>query len=133
VATLLFAAVVSAAELYQQGSSLFQTGKFEEAAARFEQARQLTPQDARVLKALGTSYAAFGDHERASEPLERSCRIDSGLEDVCYYHARNLYALNRFESAIAVLRRLLRNDRHPWRIHLGIAQASEGLGRAEEA
>jgi Flp pilus assembly protein TadD len=77
-------AIVSAAELYRQGSTLFQSGRFSEPAARFEQARRLAPDDARILKALGTSYAASSDYQRANEPFDRACAIDPRLEDACY-------------------------------------------------
>jgi tetratricopeptide (TPR) repeat protein len=134
LARALFAvAMVSAAELYRQGNALFQTGNFSAAAARFEQARLLAPDEVRILKALGASYAALNDYERANEPLGRACAIDPKLEDACYFYARSLYALNRFEPAIAELRKALRSDRQPWRIHLGVAQASQGLGQGEQA
>jgi Flp pilus assembly protein TadD len=134
IAAALFAALaVTAAELYQQGSALFQKGQIADAAARFEQARQLAPNDARIAKALGVSHAALGDYERAHEPLERACALDSQLADACYFYGRNLYALNRFGPALVILKKVLRSDAKPWRVHLAIAQSLEGLGQGDSA
>lgn len=129
----LLAFALSAAELYQQGSAYFEKGQFAEAAKAFEQARQLAPKDARIAKALGVSYAAMTEYERANEPLDRACALDPSLEDACYFFGRNLYALNRFHPALEALQKALRATHAPGRVHLGIAQAHEGLGEAAEA
>jgi Flp pilus assembly protein TadD len=134
VSVVVFAAfAVSAAELYQQGTALFENARFAEAARLFEQARQLSPKDPRLAKALGVSYAAMADYERANEPLGQACAIDASLEDACYFYGRNLYALNRFEPALAALKKGLRGSRSVWRVHLGLAQAHEGLGQPDQA
>ena len=130
IAVLAFA---SAAELFQQGTVLFQNGHYKTAAERFAQAAEAAPKDARMWKALGVAYAAMSDYELADAPLERACKLDPSLDDACYYYGRNLYALNRFAPALSVLRKALRNDRAPWRVHLGVAQASEALGEAGQA
>jgi Flp pilus assembly protein TadD len=65
-AVALAAFALSAVELYEQGTALFQSGKLAEAAQRFEEASRLAPKDARIWKALGVSYAATADYERAS-------------------------------------------------------------------
>jgi Flp pilus assembly protein TadD len=133
VPVVLATMALTATELYQEGSTLFQKGRLTDAAARFEQARQLAPNDARIAKALGVSHAALGDYERANEPLERACTLDAKLPDACYFYGRNLYALNRFGPALTVLKKTLRSDSRPWRVHLAIAQALEGLGRGDDA
>jgi Flp pilus assembly protein TadD len=129
----LLAFALSAAELYQQGTASFQKGNVAEAAQRFEEASRLAPTDARIWKALGASYASLGDYERANEPFTQACKLDASLEDACYYLGRNLYALNRFEPALTALNKGVRATRHPWRVHLGIAQAYEGLGDARQS
>ncbi|HYZ85614.1 MAG TPA: tetratricopeptide repeat protein [Bryobacteraceae bacterium] len=126
-------ALFSVDALYRQGTALFQSGKYAEAAELFEQASRAAPSDARVWKALGASRAAMGDYQRADEPFQQACKLDPALEDACYFYGRNLYALNRFEPALEVLRNILPRDRAPWRVYLGIAQASEALGRAKQA
>ena len=133
VAVVFAAMALTASELYQQGSALFQKGQLTDAAVRFEQASQLAPNDARIAKALGVSHAALGDYQRANDPLERACTLDANLPDACYFYGRNLYALNRFEPALTVLKKALRSDARPWRVHLAIAQALEGLGRGDGA
>jgi Flp pilus assembly protein TadD len=133
VAAVFAAMALTASELYQQGSALFQQGRVADAAALFGQARQLAPNDARIVKALGVSHAALGDYERANEPLERACALDSNLADACYFYGRNLYALNRFGPALSILKKALRSDAKPWRLHLAIAQALEGLGEGSNA
>jgi Flp pilus assembly protein TadD len=120
-------------DLYEQGSALFRSGRFAEAAAVFEKAVNASPKDARLWKAVGASYAAMADYERANEPFSRACSLDPSLEDACYYYGCNLYALNRFEPAIGPLRQALRIQKRPWRVHLTLAQSSEALGRVEEA
>ena len=124
---------LSAAELLQQGTALFEKGSVAEAAQRFEEASRLQPKDARIWKALGVSYAALGDYQRANEPFQQACNLDVSLEDACYYLGRNLYALNRFEPALTALRKGLRATRRPWRVHVAIAQAQEGLGNPRDA
>jgi tetratricopeptide (TPR) repeat protein len=129
----LVAFALSAAELYQQGTVLFQTGKIPEAAQSFQEASRLAPKDARIWKALGVCYAAQADYERANEPFKQACTLDPSLDDACYFFGRNLYALNRFEPALPALNKALRASRQPWRVHLGIAQANEGLANPRDA
>ena len=67
-------------DLYEQGSALFRSGRFAEAAAVFEKAVNASPKDARLWKAVGASYAAMADYERANEPFSRACSLDPSLE-----------------------------------------------------
>ncbi|HYP06264.1 MAG TPA: tetratricopeptide repeat protein, partial [Bryobacteraceae bacterium] len=129
----LAAFALSATELYQHGIALFEKGDPQAAAHRFEEARALAPKDARIWRALGVSYAAMLDHQRATEPFRQACTLDPALTDACYYYGRNLYALNRFEPAIAALNKGMRAARSPWQVHLGLAQAYEGLGDAKQS
>jgi Flp pilus assembly protein TadD len=128
---LLFAANVD--ELYKRGVEAFERGQAAEAVQVLNQAAELAPDNAQVWKALGVVYASRGDFERAADPFSKACALASQLRDACYFHARNLYALNRFEPSLAVLRKALPYDHSPWRIHLGIAQALEALARPQEA
>jgi len=118
---------------YERGAALFAGGRYDEAIAVLARVSREHPSDARVWKALGVTYAAKADYALALDPLQRACALNPRLEDACYFEARALYALDRFEDSIAVLRAELPRDASPWRIHLGIAQASEALGRAAEA
>jgi Flp pilus assembly protein TadD len=125
--------LASAEELYKRGVELFQQGQTEQAAAALGEAARLAPRNPQVWKVLGVVYASAGDYERALEPFEKACSIAPGLEDACYYHGRNLYALNRFGPALDALGKALARDRDSPKVHLGIAQSQEALGKAEVA
>jgi tetratricopeptide (TPR) repeat protein len=129
-ALLLFA---SAEELYKRGVDLFQNGKADAAAASLTEAARLAPGNAQIWKVLGVVYASSADYERAREPFEKACSLAPRLEDACYFHGRNLYALNRFVPALEALEKALARDRNAPKIHLGVAQTHEALGNAEQA
>ena len=90
------------------------------------------PSTAEEWKKLGVSYASQGKHEEAGEPFREACRMAPDDPDACYFHGRNLYALNRFGSALKVLEEQLRR-RSDGRVLLAAAQALEALGRASES
>jgi Flp pilus assembly protein TadD len=131
LAALLLAA--SPDELYRRGVDSFQKGDFTHAAEALSEAARLAPRNAQIWKVLGVVYASSGDYERALEPFERACSLEPSLPDACYYHGRNLYALNRFAPALPALEKALAGDRNSPKIHLGLAQAHEALGQAEAA
>jgi tetratricopeptide (TPR) repeat protein len=115
---------------YDQGVARFQQGDLAGAVPFLTRAAEARPKDAQVWKALGVAYAAQKMYREAERPLARSCELDRTLEDACYFYARTLYAMDRFESSIRVLRRAGGNS---WKVQLGMAQALEALGRADEA
>lgn len=125
--------LATADKLYQQGVDLFQRGEHDRAIAALESAAKLRPKDAQTWKALGVVHAAREDYEGARKPFESACALEPKLEDACYFHGRNLYALNLFQPAVEVLKKSLAQDSKPWRVRLGIAQAEEALGRASDA
>jgi tetratricopeptide (TPR) repeat protein len=130
-AALALFLAADAQEAYRRGVEAFQRGDSASAILALTQAAGLAPDNAHIQKALGVAYASAGDFEHAAEPFARACALAPKLVDACYYHARNLYALNRFEPSLEALRKALPDDRAPWRIHLAIGQALEALGRAE--
>jgi Tfp pilus assembly protein PilF len=127
------AAQTDAEKAFRTGAALFERGKIRESIAHFETAVRLSPDTLSYVKALGVAYAALGEYELAEPFLGHACELDPKLEHACYYHGRTLYALNRFEPAIASLQAALPHDAKPWRIHLALGQAMEALGRAEPA
>lgn len=133
MAAVLLLMLASADELYRRGVEAFQSGRHDAAIESLAQAAKLAPKNAQIWKVLGVVHASREDYERAAEPFERACKLAPNLVDACYFEGRNLYALNRFEPALASLRKALPTDRRPWRVHLGIAQALEALGRAGES
>ena len=77
------------------------------------------------------TYAAQEKYELAEQPFRRACEIDPKEPDACYYWARTLYSLSRFEAAL----RAYEKDAKPWRgkTLLGMALALEALDRDSEA
>jgi tetratricopeptide (TPR) repeat protein len=138
-AALLAAAFLSAPAVsaqnsdYDLGVALFQKGEPQAAIPYLLKAVQSQPSQARGWKALGVVYAAMGKYALSEEPFAKACNLDPHLEDACYYYGRALYALDRFEPSLDVLRRALRYEPKAWKIRLGIAQALEALGQAREA
>lgn len=130
---LLALAADTAEDNYRRGVQAFERGQTQEAIPLLREAAKLAPNNAQVWKVLGVVYASLEDFEQAAGPFERACLLEPKLVDACYYHGRNLYALNRFEPSLRVLRMALPGDRAPWRVHLGIAQALEALGQAADA
>lgn len=108
---------------------LIQHGKNAEAVFLLERAAASEPKQARVRSALGVAYASQGMYDLAEPQFHKACALDSKLGEACYYEARALYAMDRFEQSIAVLRHIPES----WQVDLAIAQAQEGLGNGVEA
>jgi tetratricopeptide (TPR) repeat protein len=115
---------------YDHGVALFERGDVAAAVPYLARAAQQHPRNAQAWKALGVSYAAQKMYREAEGSLHRACRLDPKLEDACYFYARALYALDRFEESLAALGRA---DHESWKVQLGMAQALEALSRAAEA
>jgi tetratricopeptide (TPR) repeat protein len=130
VAALL--AQESGEALYQRGLELFRERKLDEAATVLTEAVRQAP-SARAWKALGVVFATAQNYVLAEPAFREACRIDSKEQDACYFHARALYALDRYEPSVEALKRASPAERDPARIELGMAQAIEALGRAPEA
>ncbi len=83
-----------------------------------------------MWKALGVAYAAGKEYAQAEPPFRRACGLDAKLEDACYFHARVLYALDRYEESLKALEQASRGE---WKVRLAMAQALEALGNADRA
>lgn len=129
IAVVLFLAVSA----YDEGIRLFDQGRYADAAIAFQRAVEANPSDAQAWKSLGVAYAAESKYERSEPAFARACNLNPKLLDACYFHARALYSLNRFEPSLKVLRAIVSTDPKPWRVHLGIAQDLEALGKYSEA
>ena len=88
--------------------------------------------DARCWKALGVGYASQSRYDQAEKPFQKACELNPKLEDACLYYGRTLYLLNRFEPAIAVLRRFSKAGPSS-EAHRIMALSLEALSRAAEA
>ncbi len=111
----------------------WKAGRAGKAEAELKAILREQPSRAAAWKWLGVVYASESRHELAEQPFREACRLDPRDPDGCYFHGRNLYALDRFEAAIEALEAALGGDPQPWRIHLAVAQSLEALGRAAEA
>jgi Flp pilus assembly protein TadD len=115
---------------YQQGVALFEKGDSAGAIPFLTRAASADPKNAQKWKALGVAYAAQQKYSEAESPFARACELDAMLPDACYFYARALYALDRYEASLAALDRA---DSHFWKVRLARAQALEALGRAGAA
>lgn len=115
---------------YEQGVALFQKGDPAGAVAYLTRAAEAHPRDAQTWKALGVAYAAQKKYADAERPFARACELDAKLPDSCYFWARALYALDRYDASLAALEHA---DARSWRVRLARAQALEALGRAVPA
>ena len=115
---------------YEQGVALFERGQFAVALPYLERAAKADPQNAQKWKAVGVTYAALKQYREAEETLGRACRLDHKVPDACYFHARALYALDRYEDALAALQHA---DPRNWRARLARAESLDALGRATPA
>ena len=75
----------------------------------------------------------MGDYTRAEEPLHRACLLNPRLPDACLYFGRTLYLLDRFETALDVLRKVRERDPQNGQIVRIEALCLSALGRAAEA
>ena len=133
LAVLLSVGAFAQSSDYEIGVALIQKGQMDAAASVLARASESQPRDPRIWKALGVAYAAQKMYPLAEPAFQRACELAPRLEDACYYHARALYALDRYEDALAALNRILAVEPKGWRIPLAIAQALEALGRAPDA
>jgi tetratricopeptide (TPR) repeat protein len=112
---------------YDDGVLRFQKGDLGGAVSLLNRAARQDSGNAQVWKALGSAYAAQKLYEQAESSFRRACELDPHLKDACYYHARSLYALDRFGPSLEVLQRAVAIDPTSCNIHLAIAQTLEAL------
>ncbi len=85
---------------------------------------------AQEWKELGVTYAQAQDYLSAETAFGKACTLEPKLLDACYYWARTLYALNRFEASLDALNKTAAKDS---RTLTAKAQCHEALGHHEEA
>jgi Flp pilus assembly protein TadD len=115
---------------YEQGVALFDSGQFAAALPFLDRAAKADPQNAQKWKAVGVTYAALKKYVDAEETLGRACRLDYKVPDACFFYARTLYALDRYEDSLAALEHA---DPRSWRARLARAVALEALSRPDRA
>jgi tetratricopeptide (TPR) repeat protein len=79
----------------------------------------------------GNDVCAQAKFALSEPPFRRACEIDPKELDVCYYWARTLFSLSRFDAAL----RAYEKDVRPWRgkTLLGMALALDALNRELDA
>ncbi|MDX1981698.1 MAG: tetratricopeptide repeat protein [Bryobacteraceae bacterium] len=130
---LLVASSALQASVFQEGVRLAELGKWAEAREKFAAAAAASPGDAAAWKALGVSAGKLDDYAGAEEALHRACRLDAKLADACYYWARSLYVMNRFEEAVSALRQAMKVEGGRARLWTALGEAHEAAGRPREA
>jgi tetratricopeptide (TPR) repeat protein len=130
LAALVAACAFAQTSDYEQGVAHFQKGDLTAAIPFLTRAADAHPRDAQMWKALGVAYAARQDYASAEPALRLACELDAKLEDACYFQARALYAMDRYDASLKALER---DGRGTWKVRLARAQALEALGMAERA
>src|SRR5690348_4071887 len=85
--------------LLQEGRNAFGEKDWVKAERLFQEAVRALPNRVWPYKWLGMTYAAQEKYELAEQPFRRACEMDPKEPDACYYWARTLYSLSRFEAA----------------------------------
>jgi Tfp pilus assembly protein PilF len=129
VEALLILVLAQSAD-YQQGVALIDRGDPAAAIPLLTRAIEADPKNAQSWKALGVAHAALKQYSEAEAAFGRACTIDYKTPDACFFQARALYALGRYEETLTSLAHA---DPRSWRARLARAEALEALGKAGEA
>ncbi len=114
---------------FAAGAKAFAAHRYGEAAAALSRAVVAQPDNAHWWKALGAAQAARASYPLAAEAFARACLLDPAEPDACFFRARALYALDRYQAAWDVLQRLRSSDPDPARVEEALAESAEALGR----
>jgi adenylate cyclase len=114
----------------------FFTGDYETAIDLADRAVACNPNLARAWRLRGWTYRTAGQHEEAIRSWERGIRLDP-LDPWLYITlagiGQSLIELRRFDEAVAVTKKALRQNSSASHIHRGLVSALAHLGRDAEA
>jgi tetratricopeptide (TPR) repeat protein len=79
-------------------------------------------------KLAGVEFAKRGDYRQAEPHFQRACAQDPQEPDACYFQARALYALDRFQESLEVLSKRARTT-VLWKHEAAIGQALDALNQ----
>jgi eukaryotic-like serine/threonine-protein kinase len=117
---------------YELGAFYYRQRRFADAAAQFEQALEITPDNALVHATLGGMMQLLGKNAEAEEHLKRSLELHRS-----YAAYTNLGALyyreKRWEESVAMTQKALDINPNDWRAWLNLGLANEWLNRNAEA
>lgn len=117
---------------YNRGNALLAEGRHAEAAASYEQALALKPDDAEALNNLAVALHLLGRFEISLHMAERSLAIRPAYARALHNRGNALLALKRPEEALASYREAYAISPEPaWMLHFG--HALQALERHEEA
>jgi adenylate cyclase len=114
----------------------FFNGDFETAIDFADRAVASNPNDARAYRMRGWTYRTAGQYEEAIRSFERSIRLsplDPALHDSLAGIGQALIELRRFDEAVAVSKKALRQNQSYSATYRGLASALAHLGRDAEA
>jgi len=125
----------SAEPYYYLGLVHFRAGRSAAARAPLERAVSLSPASAKAWKLLGLVTTSGGDLDAAAPALGKACELAEKDEEACYYFARTLHALGRYESAREPFEKALRAASKPTlsKVHRAVALNFAALGSPTEA
>ena len=130
----LFSAFALAASLETAGWKAFQNRDFRTAEQFFLRLTRDEQTNARAWKLLGMTYAAEEKYNLAEPAFYRSCTLNNGEENACYYLARTNFTLGRTEKALQFYKLALpAAGAGRGRVLLGIALAYEATAATETA
>jgi Flp pilus assembly protein TadD len=117
---------------YNRGNALLAEGRHAEAAASYEEALALKPDDAEALNNLAVALHLLGRFELSFQMAERSLAIRPAYARALHNRGNALLALRRPEEALASYREAYAISPDPaWMLHFG--HALQALERHEEA
>ncbi|MBI3682240.1 MAG: VCBS repeat-containing protein [Acidobacteria bacterium] len=117
-------------DVIERGQEAFRAKDWPAAETRFQEAVRQFPANADAHKWLGMTYAAEQKLAMAEEPFRRACELAPKDAAACYYHARTLFHLGRFEESLRAYDRVRPKD---GRALLGVALVLEALDRFKQA
>jgi Flp pilus assembly protein TadD len=125
----------SAAAVLELGNSLLQAGRLAEAAATYERALALEPDNARIHNNLAVAWAEQRSFERAVAGYRRALQLDAGYAEAHYNLGNALRELARPEDALVSYDRAcaLRPDWPAAHCNRGLALAARGHEALAEA
>jgi Tfp pilus assembly protein PilF len=117
------------------GLVYFKSKRWDAARGPLEAAVKLSPGNGQALKALGVVTGNAGHVAEAIPPLTQACRINPDDPETCYFLARMLYALGRYQTAIEPFEKALAAARPEMvsAVHRFVALNLSALGRDKDA
>jgi tetratricopeptide (TPR) repeat protein len=115
------------------GTVLMQKGKVDEAIAHYQEALQITPQDAKVHSNLGMALFQKGSLDEAITHLQKAAQIQPGLAKAHYNLGVALGQKGRVEEAIAEYQKALQINPDYAEAHNNLGHALLQEGRVDEA